>query len=364
MIVNENINVRVMQFDPMTMIEYAWTVSRPNETEPSAEAIMRMDVPVNEMIHIFLHVRAPIVVREIICSQRNHIVWARSSRVDDLSTWQIWATGCSAVELEEIKDLHDEMHRKMHLRQDDFRLLLPLAYMTEFCCKVSLREFVRWASCMSDYGLAWESFLVRAMDALKQSNPDLHEEIYDLARQKAYATGDLLPAPRQWADGLLGDYVLTTQNVSVALRAQLVRHRAVQVKDMFRDFVNSMSAKLNSALTCQTLMPVDFAEKLLAKRSCWIAQTDLWEPVLARLRAVLKFDENPHLPCDDGQCRFTRDNDLRKAGRDPAPPCPVAARLVGEKLVPHHATAAAAYAAQRPAQAFWQREIENVTPQI
>jgi hypothetical protein len=98
---------------------------------------------------------------------------------------------------------------------------------------------------------------------------------------------------------------------------------------------------------------------LVRKRSCWIAQTDLWEPIVSQLLVLLKKDK-VMLPCDDGKCRFIRDNDLRKAGHDPSPPCPVLAKIDGEKMLPAHAEEAKKYAERRPHPEFWNKVIENV----
>lgn len=67
----------------------AWKTSRPNDQDPKPFDILKMDVPVNEFLFIQFELEAPIAIRELICSMRSHVVWARSSRVEDLTKWKL-----------------------------------------------------------------------------------------------------------------------------------------------------------------------------------------------------------------------------------------------------------------------------------
>jgi hypothetical protein len=122
---------------------------------------------------------------------------------------------------------------------------------------------------------------------------------------------------------------------------------------------NNLASSMETMVYAQIMMPADFAEELVRKRSCWIAQTDLWSPIVQELEKIIGKSARPMLPCDDGRCRFKIDNDLRKAGKDPSPPCPVAAKIENEKLPNDAAVEAVKYAHRRPYLAFWLKEISN-----
>jgi thymidylate synthase ThyX len=81
---------------------------------------------------------------------------------------------------------------------------------------------------------------------------------------------------------------------------------------------------------------------VMCKRSCWIAQLGMWQPVveglstaLAKVHHALRTLTNP--PCIQGKnqwtgCKFLEDNARRVCCDDPAPPCPL--------YLQHHTTEA------------------------
>jgi len=348
-------------YGSITQIKKAWEVSRPADFDPKIENILKMDVPVNEFLQLQFAVTAPVLVREVICSMRNHVVWARSSRVDDLTHWKVAHT-VTEDQFFELQIKHGRMmHEMKSHHQDDFRRLLPLAYMTTFSFQMSVRDFVRfsiWAERTRNVVLY--VFCKRCLTALEEALPVLASWIDDLVRDGAYSVGELLPRPSSQDNARLGAFIGITSKVPLGLRAQFIRHRAIMIADNFADYLapEYMTADMTALVDLQAVMHEDFAIQLVRKRSCWIAQTDLWKPIIGQLSTFIATDQA--LPCYDGQCRFKRDNDLRKADKDPSPPCPVAARLHGERMKPLHAIAAYDYAENRPNKNFWMEEIDNV----
>ena len=76
--------IRVLrQAEPLNAID-AWLLSRDIKEDYNIESIVKVDAPVMEMPSALLNFENfTILEREIICSLRNHVVWARTSRVDD-----------------------------------------------------------------------------------------------------------------------------------------------------------------------------------------------------------------------------------------------------------------------------------------
>lgn len=89
-------------------------------------------------------------------------------------------------------------------------------------------------------------------------------------------------------------------------------------------------------------------QHVIGKRGCWLAQTDLWEPIIQGMVSELsKID--PYFrtiiapPCIKGgkfgACKFKIENDARVLGSDPLPTCPLYVTEVNadRKAVENHA---------------------------
>lgn len=363
MIRREWVKARAISLGSLENIKTAWETSRPADTNPEMQKVLSMDVPVNEFLPMHFELKAPILIREVICSFRNHNVWARSSRVDDLRTWEIWH-GIDEEGMAECRRAYARMEDEMHgSHQDDFRRHLPLAYMTTFSFAMNMRDFVKFCiACKKEKLELFDELVDALLASIHQKDYILHDWIEEAIDGKWYKTGELNPFPASatLVSKRIGDFIYIEAPINLNLRAQLIRHRALMVKDRLKSFFtpDKMSATMVETLMAHIMMPIDFAEDLVRKRSCWIAQTDLWEPIVSRLLEVLGKDK-VMLPCDDGKCRFIRDNDLRKSGHDPSPPCPVLAKIEKEPLSAVHAAEALKYAARRPNPEFWNKVIQN-----
>ena len=363
MIRREWIKAKAVSLGSLENIKTAWETSRPADTNPEMQKVISMDVPVNEFLPMHFELKAPILIREVICSARNHNVWARSSRVDDLRVWEVWR-GIDDATMDECRRAYARMEDEMHgLHQDDFRRHLPLAYMTTFSFAMNMRDFVKFCiACRKEKLELFDELVDTLMAEIHREDYILAEWIAQAVNDKWYKTGELNPLPKsnEMKSAQIGDFVYIEAPINLNLRAQLIRHRALMVKDNLKDFFTpeKMSATMVETMMAHIMMPIDFAEDLVRKRSCWIAQTDLWEPIVNELLGVLGKDK-VMLPCDDGKCRFIRDNDLRKAGHDPSPPCPVLAKIEKEPLSEKHAAEALKYAARRPQEDFWKKVITN-----
>ena len=342
-------------------IEMAWKTSRPNDTSADLFDILQMDVPVNEFSFLQFELTAPIAVRELICSFRNHIVWARSSRVDDLNNWPLW-NDLSQEAIDRCKMLHLSMKHDMETKhQDDFRRHIPLAYMTTFSFGMSFRDFVKFGIALtsSNNPMLHEVFhaLLQAVHKMSPSNSAI---VAEAIVGKWYKPQELFPPMDHSVDTVMGNFVSLNIMTSIQLRSQLIRHRAISFRDNFPAYLSpqTLHYPMSSNVLMQILMPMDFAQELIRKRSCWIAQTDLWAPLIEKLKTLVAHGK-VMLPCDDGHCPFKRDNDLRLMGKDPSPPCPKAARIDFKVFTLEQKLAAAIYLERRPDSEFW-KGILNV----
>ena len=353
----------------------AWKTSRPNDLEPDFTSVIKMDVPVNEFSFFQFELTAPIAVRELICSMRNHVVWARSSRVDDLNEWPLWE-GLSREEIGDCAVLHEKMQAEMQSKhQDDFRRHLPLGYMATFSFGMSFRELVKFINALFREkekiktlvfdDVAYALLLAVANKSRKIGHTFSDEGFHEILLNAAlsyewYNPHQLFPAFQPSDDALIGSFASISLQTTLQLRSQLIRHRALQFRDNFAVFFEpgGLACPMSSAIEMQVVLPMDFAVSLTRSRSCWIADTKLWKQMIEKLQALLG-NGDVLLPCYDGKCRFQRDNGLRREAKDPAPPCPKAAILEGIPLTFKQSCDALAYSQQRPNFDFWKKDIEN-----
>jgi hypothetical protein len=362
MITLSKIDIALRSLGNYEQIVDAWQVSRPNDMTSSFDDIIKMDVPVNEFMTFNFVAKAPILVREVLCSMRNHVVWARSSRVDDLRSWEVW-NEISDEELAECRVLKKRMLEEMESsHQDDFRRHLPVCYMTTFSFAMTLRDLAKFMRACLDFGHQMlEDFVDEISKAVREKSYAVSALLHSAVRNRNYKPMPLMPTFSKEESGRVGDFIVVSLDMSLSLRSQAIRHRALILLDKLHLLFDEMSlaSSMETQLPSQIMMPKDFAEELVRKRSCWIAQTDLWKPVVIKLEEIIGFSNEPLLPCNDGKCRFKIDNDLRKAGMDPSPPCPVAAKIEKEKFSAETAAVAMTYAHRRPHLNFWLKEIEN-----
>ena len=365
---------KLVAFEGFEAILAAWRLSRPNDQTPNLADVLKMDTPVNEFCSLTFEMHAPIIVRELITGLRDHVVWAQSSRVEDLDNWTIWdgavrGNDKNRLEINSLRFYMDVLKTK-GAHQDEFRMALPLGFMTKFTFRMSLRRFVGTFNAM-ETEIKYPELISTVLNALIIEIPyegSLKEVV--VARANYKPPEFYLDTSETFTTGVIGDHVAFTAQIPFALRAQLVRHRATIVKSNMRGLLrqNAMAYPISRLINCQILMDIGHAKNLLTERACWIAQSDLWEGIARPLRAALVAggalpnptggEGAPSLPCDAaGACPYVRDNELRLAGRDPAPPCPRAARLANAPLSMPHAGKATQYAHGRPYRVFWLNEI-------
>jgi hypothetical protein len=140
MIYHSSISIKAMSFPDISQIMHAWNYSRPNETATDWEGVAKTDVPVNEFARFQVRMEIPILLREWLVTFRDHVIWARTSRVDDLTSWPIYR---NVSDLTIIREAYNRMIKDRRKDQDHFRMHLPLGYMTGISASLSLRSWVK-----------------------------------------------------------------------------------------------------------------------------------------------------------------------------------------------------------------------------
>lgn len=355
------------------VVKAAWKHSRPADTDVNLTDVMKIDVPVNEMEDFVLECHTPIIIREMLFSIRDHVAWARTSRVDNLMEWEVQHGYENDVE---VRACYDMMLRlKETQSQDNYREMLPLVYYTHYTLKLSARTLMKFAAGVLDWLQDPSNPLNTGRGPLWQMMDELYKELrsvishscYAILPARQYGSMELFPkATRRGVQSevvVVGGFVnLYFANLPIVLRAQIVRHRPITFRDTMFGYLNeaSVTAPVNSKIAMEMVMPVEMALSMVRKRNCWIAQEDLWAPIIEALNAAIGDGDDFPLPCDGKtNCPVSRDNELRHGGKDPAPACPL--WYYFERLQPSGEQRAAimGYAEKRTISADWWRQTYN-----
>lgn len=264
--------------------ERAWKLSRPYSTEPF-ENVKSWDMSCQDLCTITTEFVASAAFRELLTVIRPSSCWSQSSRnrfIEDIPFLDYTFKGQNK---EIIKPLYLKAVEETKLsHQDKGRLHLPLAHSSPFTYSCNLRTcmcLIKAFKLLSEdiyykyYGLPWLAELnISEDDFNKLSYKSLH---YSYIRQLEDS---------KWTEGTTSFAGLTILNASIALalRAQLVRQGSARVYDEVWELVDNTLLLENMCLLDKikcTIILSDTAYKIMCKkRSCLIAQLELWQSFL------------------------------------------------------------------------------------
>lgn len=306
--------VTVLEDANLRHAQLGWELSRDSAQDYDIEAIKKVDAPVMELpSYLLLFEDFTILEREIFATPRNHVMWARTSRVDDPLLFTVPPA---------LKSLAHEIYRKQMLEekakgatQDTWRYNLPLVANTAWTMRISVRDLNRMQSTFS-------YLATRAADPLAARFADVAACLAKYVGQHKPKGGMLCEGNHtsNLANVRIGEMKFIRAKVPIALRAQLVRHRdIIFADDLFNRVICSdqgVFMQLHDTVTMELCATDAVWDRVLSHRACWIAQADLWEPITRKFGGAL-------LPCKDGTCPFAVDAEARlTVGNDPNPPCP------------------------------------------
>lgn len=333
-----------MKIELMNDVSYTpaiagWGNSRDRHGLYGAEDMAGVDAPVNELPSALLEFKEFMILeREIFVTARNHVIWARTSRVDDPLKFLVPDEFHDATVHANLRHLMMEKHdRGVH--QDQWRMHLPLVSETSWTARMSYRDIIK----MHKYFL----YLAASVDTqLRPRFAKVAEELYNLLLRFIPHRHIINRAIEQMKEVHFlnenrvsrfngatagNDFYIASMDIPIALRAQLVRHREIAFVDDFFDQLcqtGIQGATIGDIVTVQAVAKHDVWASVIGKRHCWIAQADLWEPI------TRQFERLP-LPCEDGICPFAADAEARlQPGKDPGAPCPRYCNLNGKDKEP------------------------------
>lgn len=306
----------------------SWKLSRPLEDNPDQNMVKSLDLPVNEFFVLNLSIECSIIEREIFTSCNNHVIWAQTSRVQNILEFEVHdhfkSNNDDNIVFEKIRQ--DMIFLSKEERQDDYRLKLPVFSMTKFSTSISIRDLIKIGKYFNHLYEKTDQdiFLFSSV------------RIFDFAYQLGYREDHFQKwkAPKILCEDFIksetsnvnGNFLTVNTTLPLSLRAQLVRHRGLHIVDNLFEKIKSPNFKfenLELMIDCQVSGPISVFQEVTSKRACWIAQYNLWSDFLNKVTRIIP---EMKLPCDFGGCPYDKDVILRYEGKDPNPPCPIHCR--------------------------------------
>ena len=334
---------------------HCWELSRsPDDTTP-LKTILSIDAPVNEIPSFVVGVECTILEREIFASFRDHVMWARTSRVDAPSEFR-------APEIFENRYKHnlagirssifDDISK--NIIQDEYRMRIPLCSLTSFSTRLSWRGLIKLYKMYEHLAEIDEYFNV-GLGAL--------EKKFQLSEYaKNYSFADVLPELKidDRVSEKSGPMVTVYQVMPIGLRAQVVRHRNFTIHDNLKDMIQQGDVWIKSIgdpMLVSISASAEFWKTVVNKRQCWIAQYGIWSDIIQEAQRFLDIGEQD-LPCADGFCPYTRDAEIRHTDDDPGAPCPIHSNLTNTPVKKKYLQSIETEASYRPN--FWKKHIEKM----
>lgn len=334
------IEIRLIHAEPwQELIKEGWLNSRPH-LNPADDLnfidVLKIDTPVSELAGITMEMTVPILFREIICSARDHVVWARTSRVDNLTEeWNIYE-GITEFQKLEIADLAAKLTEESgHEAQDEFRKNLPLGYMTSFTTKLSIRSAIKMVKYFLSLA-ARDSYIRTAASTFAFNLEAILEELGVPVGEvlQIVKSDDLSPLTkgkgRSFAE--LGDHIIIEGDYSIMLRSQIIRHRLLHVVDdlcSLFELSNVWSVPISRKMHLSIGAPRHIWEGIVGKRLCWLAHSSIWADIINDVTQVSAEAIGALIPCKDGICPYNEDCRQRIMLNDPGLPCPRHLNLTG-----------------------------------
>lgn len=332
-LVSTPIGVNLIHADDWkSLIKEAWSNSRPNinPDEINYDEVLKIDTPVSEIPGVVLELEVPILFREILANMRDHVIWARTSRVDNLlEEWKI-IDSVTAEDTIHLKKLTEQILSDSKTQtQDDYRQHLPLGYMTGMTTRISIRSLFKI--------IKFFDYLAKTYPTISEASVDFSEKLKDILRvleinvdevSKSIKFQNLVPeyfSPKLGYNKVSSaNHTVITALIPISLRAQLIRHRPISVVDNLLDFIKNdqvWSLPISSMIVVEISASNSIWKSLVGKRIGWIAQSDLWSPITDAIISDGNV-EDFMMDLSEGY-PYAGDNWERIKGTDPGVPDPL-----------------------------------------
>ena len=283
-------------------------------------------------------------------------MWARTSRVDAPSEFVVPEYFQVSEERDKIILLKKKIKADMDagIIQDEYRLHMPISAMTSFTTRLSWRGLVKIYKLYQQLAKINEYFIVGKTELNNKF------QLHKYAGNYSYVDPIPMLKENERKSGVIGPIVTVCQEMTIGLRAQVVRHRNYTIKDNLMEIIKSedcWTRTLGDKITISISAEIEFWKTVVNKRQCWIAQYGIWKDIIIAAQEYISISEQD-LPCNKGFCPYTRDAELRHTDDDPGAPCPIHSDLTSTPIDQKYMDMVRIEASYRPA--FWQKHIEKL----
>jgi len=336
----KTMKIEILGLDGMSSASEAWRLSREVDVPVEWSEIAALDCPVNEMPSALLHFRDfTILEREIIASNRIHVMWARTSFVDKPDAYKLPHEMRMYADAERHYGYVEKMRagKQAGLHQDEWRIHLPVMAETCFVCRIGFRDVIK----MAKYFLYLASSMKPAQDCLVSRFAAVGNALLKVADQftgSAATTGRVVATMtmahflhegkvREYDMRGVGEFYVMGMVMPFWLRAHFIRHRPLSIVDDLMEKVignrDVMNLTIATPITMEVAASKQFWQTIASKRSCWLTQSTLAHDRDPWAKIIDKFGDASveMLPCASGTCPHEKDAQLRVEGRDPGCPC-------------------------------------------
>ena len=330
--------IEIVSIDGMGIASEVWRLSRDVDKSVEWDEILAVDGPVTEFPSAVVHFRDFMLLeREIFCSSRTHVAWARTSFVDDASAFKFPSEFVGIVDYEKLAKSRDEMiaAKARGEHQDRWRRYLPVSSHTCWSMRLSYREIVKYAkyfTYLSDkvnpvFCQRFARIVAELLELADKFTGSRHRtleavNIMTLVKFLHEEPVELDPLTRN------GGIVVASFAAPFWLRAHWIRHRPItMIDDLFKILQRSdvLDLQIGHMMNLRVAASENVWRQLLRWRSCWLTQSSLlderdpWAAVIDQFTDLLG---ESLLPCSDGKCPQDRDARNRYEGTDPGIVCP------------------------------------------
>ena len=283
-------------------------------------------------------------------------MWARTSRVDAPSEFVVPEYFQLSEDNATIMLLKQKIKADMDagIIQDEYRLHMPICAMTSFTTRLSWRGLIKIYKLYEYLATINEYFVVGKAELNNKF------QLHKYAGNYSFVNPIPMLQEKEMVSGNIGPVVTVFQEMTIGLRAQVVRHRNYTIKDNLMEIIKSKDCwtrTLGDKIKISISAEIEFWKTVVNKRQCWIAQYGIWKDIIIVAQEYISISEQD-LPCNKGFCPYTRDAELRHTDDDPGAPCPIHSDLTSTPIDQKYMDMVRIEASYRPA--FWQKHIEKL----
>jgi len=288
----------------------AWQLSRPRTEAHKVEDFQHIPFGLQDLDHVVVDFHCSAAFRELLATTPTYFMWSQSSRNIGLENIPLNSNTSEMKKEIMTKMWKDSLDLTSQGHQDTGRMMLPIGYMNSLTVQAPLRTFIGLYKSLDELncGAYLIDYIIPVFEQLGYgSKSEILHEMYE-GIFKHYGTCHNFSTinEEEWEEGsvkLSGSRIISSK-MSIGLRAQLARQSQVQLSDNIWNLLAKEKEDielypLSAELKTTAVMTNEAYLAVCQKRSCFIAQIELWSNFI--MEGVKELGFPKALPC--GGCK-------------------------------------------------------------